>query len=122
MCEKSEQRNDELLSLWRKYCQQATHIRPRAICRKIAASTASRYYIGVDAAFKFISQIHRGTPFTRTGKLRRQMYRDLYAEVQRILSRRPNLPLRDAVIQAVYSEAPQFYLTPESIYVIISQH
>ena len=115
----STHRNRELKNLWRKYVSESSVINYKEICRRIAASPASRFFIGVDHAFNLVSRIARGEPPIKTNPLRRKMHADLYNKVRSIIDRRPHLELRDAVAEAVYSQAPSFYLTWQSIYVIL---
>ena len=51
--------------------------------------------------------------------LTREMYIEIFHRVDNLRRQKPDTPLCDLVFQVVNSPAPKFYLTPESVSVII---
>lgn len=118
----TEARDKELLGAVRRLvmdpsCKSMTEVYARAVMEP-----CSRFWVSERRAAEVISKMLRGVdPDWKSVPLRRKMYQELCRRVIAWRGENPGHPLSDAVFAAVNSQAPEFYLTPESAMVIVSR-
>lgn len=118
----TEARDKELLRAVRRLvmdpcCKSMTEVYAQAV-----TEPCSRFWVSERRAAEVISKMLRGVdPDWKSVPLRSKMYRELCRRVIAWREENPGHPLSDAVFAAVNSQAPEFYLTPESAMVIVSR-
>lgn len=118
----TEARNKELLRAVRRLvmdpsCKSMTQVYARAVMEP-----CSRFWVSERRAAEVISKmLHGDDRDWKSVPLRSKMYRELCRRVTAWREENPGHHLSDAVFAAVNSQAPEFYLTPESAMVIVSR-
>ncbi len=118
----TEARDKELLRAVRRLvmdprCKSMTEVYAQAV-----TEPCSRFWVSERRAAEVISKMLRGVdPDWKSVPLRRKMYQELCRRVIAWREENPGHHLSDAVFAAVNSQAPEFYLTPESAMVIVSR-
>lgn len=118
----TEARNKELLGAVRRLvmdprCKSMTDVYARAVMQP-----CSRFWVSERRAAEVISKMLRGEDQDwKSVPLRSKMYRELCRRVMAWREENPGHHLSDAVFEAVNSQAPEFYLTPDSAMVIVSR-
>lgn len=118
----TEARDKELLRAVRRRvmdprCKSMTEVYAQAV-----TEPCSRFWVSERRAAEVISKMLRGVdPDWKSVPLRRKMYQELCRRVIAWREENPGHPLSDAVFAVVNSQAPEFYLTPESAMVIVSR-
>lgn len=114
-------RNRELYKAYRHaIANTKAHISLREVCRTVANTPCPRFWVSEERASIVISNIYKGQYILDNMRPRtREMYMEIFRRVDNLRTTHPNTPLYDLVFQVVNSPAPKFYLTPESVAVII---
>ncbi len=90
------------------------------VYQRAAKSPTSRFWVSEERAYNVLLAFRRNDPPALKGT-RRRMYMDLWERVCDLLDDDADLSFADAVHAAVNSPAPEFYLTPQSVRVILGQ-
>jgi hypothetical protein len=112
-------RDRELLSIYRDKLINCATIDLDQICRDIAVTPTSRFWVNEKIALDEMYYIRKHGCTSRTSETYREMFMEIYKRVCELRLRKPSMSLRDAVERIVQSPAPRFYLTPKSIKVVI---
>ena len=106
----AEERNEELRNAF--FSQNHYSTTSEAI-EKTVKSPSSRFWVDPDRARDVISRIEKNPHVTTTMyPQRRRMYEELYRKYREITRQFPGQSKIESVTMAVYSAAPEFYLTP----------
>lgn len=111
----AQQRNDELLQAFIHQIAQTRIIRMPEICRKVADSPASRFWVSEERATVVISAIIAGRPLSRMRCNKREMFEEIYRRFITLREQYPYRTVPELVAEVVNSPAPKFYLTPRSV-------
>lgn len=113
-------RNRELYKAYRNACSNAKHINRHEICRTVANTPCFRFWVSEERALYVITNMYKGQYILDNMKpLKREMYIEIFKRVDTLRHQNPKTSLYDLVFQVVNSPAPKFYMTPESIIIII---
>lgn len=114
-------RNRELYKAYRHaIANTKAHISLHEICRTAANTPCPRFWVSEERAAIVISNIYKGQYILDNMRpLTREMYIEIFRRVDSLRTSQPDATLYDLVFQVVNSPAPKFYLTPESVAVII---
>lgn len=116
--EYEEERNRDLLRAY--HTLAADKSIPREVFfETLVEMPSSRYWVSPERAHFVIKAMMEGRQLRPMKPNKKRMFDDLLSAVLRRLADRPEYSLFDIVLQAVYSPAPSFYLTPESARVIL---
>ncbi|MBD5203850.1 MAG: hypothetical protein HDS82_03120 [Bacteroidales bacterium] len=77
-------------------------------------SPCSRFWVSERRAAEVVSALRKGSNLPAMLEEKRRMYEEIYKRTEDILVKNPELSLSRAVEQAVWSPAPEFYLSPET--------
>lgn len=117
-----EERDQALLDAYHRELSLSKHpIVLREIFQKVVDSTSERFWVSPERATYVISELIRGNKLPRMNRNKRRMYMEIFKRVQK-LRRQPDYEKKRliALVQMVVeSEAPSFYLTPQSAAVIM---
>ncbi len=115
----TRQRNDELKAA---FFNQGVYSTSDTVMEKIVKTPASRFWVDPDRARDMMSRIEKD-PECMNGMYpeRRRMYSELYRKYREIQRRHPNQSKIQSVAMAIYSGAPEFYLSSSRARTIIYQ-
>jgi len=116
----TEQRNDELISAYRKAIRNKEQIVIEEVAVEVAESPCSRFWVSEERAMAVMSELLNGhdiLPYMRP--LRREMYEEIFRRVTEERERNPDMYLGDIVFNIVNSPAPKFYLRPRCVMDIV---
>ncbi len=116
-------RNRDLIRAYDK--QIALHFAERKpiilteIFSLIADMPSTRFWVSEERAAIIVAGIMKGDTLEGMGKMKREMFMEIYKRTMDIRRANPKLSLYHAVAKACNQPAPKFYLTPNSVKVII---
>lgn len=115
-CDYIMQRNENLRrELCRSLRGSGTTIE-QAYRRLSKGGRADRFYISEERACRYLT-----TSEEPHVKSRKRMIEEIRRRVNRIMEENPEMDMKEAVYEVVNSPAPEFYLTPGSIRVILNR-
>ncbi len=119
--EYEEQRDANLMKVYREALSLPEPLSQSEICHYVSMHGADRFWVSEERALAVISRMYRNYHATLSTMypLKRKMYREIFARVNRLMKERPCLSRIEAVSEVVASPAPEFYLTPGSVKVIL---
>lgn len=112
-------RNRELHRHFIEILRNRTDVPLRQMFGVVAGCRASRFWVSERRAVDVVSRILRGEDIGRMYAKRREMYQEITRRVVGMMSSNPELCLTHAVNEVVYQEAPEFYMTAESVRTVI---
>ncbi len=113
-------RDRELLSVFDRMLQDAPVGKPVVdVMAEAGRQPASRFYIGELRAIRVLRYRRRRGEFMPMSASRRRLYTDLHKRVEALQESHPGMALDDAIVEAVNSPAPEFYMEPESLRVTL---
>ena len=105
-----KQRNDELRAA---FFRQGEYSMSDTALAKALKTPATRFWVDPDRARDVISSIEKNPgKMTDMYPARRRMYEALYRKYMEIKSQFPKQSKIESVAMAIYSGAPEFYLSP----------
>lgn len=114
VCDYTKVRNAELAATFNRLLSEARAIDLLEICRRVAESPASRFFISEDRAYELVIARRRLGHWSVRLRHRVRMMDEILSRAEALLASGIESTLRDAVYAAVNSPAPEFYLTPRS--------
>ncbi len=83
-----------------------------AVIKKVVKTPASRFWVDPDRARDIMSRMEKD-PDALNGMIleRQRMYKALFKKYRKLRRQRPSLTKIEAVTTAIYSGAPEFYIT-----------
>ena len=113
-------RDDELYRQFLRIFKITRGAKTAYIYNAVIKSTASQFFIGEEKAIRNLKKLVNGK-MDISRKVKRQMYSDLMEKVVKVQQEKPGISFSEAVREAIYTEAPQFYISPRLARKIISQ-
>lgn len=92
----------------------------KEIIRRMCDHPVSQFYITAPMAQRKVSEILRTGKSSAKTAMRRQMYWDIHDRVVALLTANRLMTFSDAICEAIESQAPRIYLTPESMEVVMA--
>lgn len=89
------------------------------VWERISTLPSARFWVTGERAAIVVSRIIRGDKLLGMRELKREMFFEIYKRVQKLQTEKPHLSLVRICDQVVKSPAPKFYMTPDSVRVII---
>lgn len=121
VCEHNGQRNREILAAYRKTLHLSSHISLPDVCRRVANSPCSRFWVSEGRAAVVIARMLRGEKLLGMSPLKREMFYKILEKTADLLRRNPDMSITEATALAVNMPADKFYLKPCSVREIIYQ-
>lgn len=117
--EYEEERNRDLMRAYK--AQLASHENKdlQAVFNRVVEMPSKRFWVSEERAAIVISEMMRGKGLKVKGKVKREMYNEIYRRVMKLRAVHPDMSVYDLTFMVVTSSAPKFYLTPGSAKVII---
>lgn len=121
-CDFILQRNKELMQAYRHVCGKRDFVVRREVCEEVANSPCSRFWVSEERAAAVVSGLLKGRYILDDmSRQKRDMFLEIFKRVTKMMEESPDIKLRDAVFDAVNSQAPRFYMTTRSVIQIIWQ-
>ncbi len=85
------------------------------VMKKVIKTPSSRFWVDPDRARDMMSRLEKD-PDTLCGMLpeRQRMYKSLFKKYQKLRRQHPAATKIEAVTMAIYSGAPEFFITPST--------
>lgn len=117
-----EERNADILRAF-KECISSASVNEgmSSIYRRIVSTPSKRFWVSEEQASKVISQMIRGIDIEYMSSNKKKMFYEIFHRVSKLQEENPETRLFLLIEEVVSSQAPCFYMTPESAKVIISQ-
>lgn len=119
--EYEEERNSDLMRVYREEMHAVSHIRMPDIFKTIVNKPSKRFWVSEERAAIVISKMLRGEALERMRPLKREMFHEIYKRVVALKEKLPDHTTYQLTFIVVQQEAPKFYLTAGSAKVIISK-
>ena len=116
-----QERDADLLSAYQKIIKVRDNIRLSEIEQKLAKSPSRRFWVSEDRAYIVILDMLKGKTLDNMIPTRKAMYQEIFRRFQIHKSNEPQLSNMEIIKRVCVEKAPSFYLTPQSIHVILSR-
>ena len=120
-CELAEERDAELLRAYTKLIGERDKISITEVCKTLAETPCSRFYISEERANIVIGDLLKGRSLANMIPLRREMFLELFRRYKIYKLENPSLTRMEVICRVCRQPAPKFYLTPSSIVVILNR-
>lgn len=106
------ERNAELRAA---FFSQSHYSTSDTVMKKVIKTPSSRFWVDPDRARDMMSRMEKD-PDALSGMLpeRQRMYKSLFKRYQKVRRQRPEITRIEAVTTAIYSGAPEFFITPST--------
>ena len=111
----TRQRNADIMRVFRQKIAEADFIRMDEICRQVAESPSSRFWVSERRAAIVISSMESGRDGPCMTEMKRQMFAEIFRRYREMRSLHPEESLLDLVSAIVIQPAPRFYFTPRTV-------
>ena len=115
------ERDADLLRAYREIISERDNIRLSEIEQKLAQSPSRRFWVSEDRAYIVILDLLKGKSLDNMIPTRKEMYQEIFRRFQIHKSNEPQLSNMEIIKRVCAEKAPSFYLTPQSIHVILSR-
>lgn len=117
-----EERDKDLWHTYQQVCEQQQHSTDMEAVRRSVQHEAPRFYVSDERAARVLSWIAGGDArMERMVPKRREMFHEIYRRTMALRAQEPDCALVELVRRVVCGRAPEYYLTPQSGYMILRQ-
>lgn len=116
-----QERDADLLSAYQKIIKVRDNIRLSEIEQKLAQSPSRRFWVSEDRAYIVILDMLKEKTLDNMIPTRKAMYQEIFRRFQIHKGNEPQLSNMEIIKRVCAEKAPSFYLTPQSIHVILSR-
>lgn len=116
-----QERDADLLSAYQKIIKVRDNIRLSEIEQMLAQSPSRRFWVSEDRAYIVILDLLKGKTLDNMIPTRKAMYQEIFRRFQIHKGNEPQLSNMEIIKRVCAEKAPSFYLTPQSIHVILSR-
>lgn len=116
-----QERDADLLNAYQKIIKVRDNIRLSEIEQKLVQSPSRRFWVSEDRAYIVILDLLKGKSLDNMIPTRKAMYQEIFRRFQIHKSNHPQLSNMEIIKRVCAEKAPSFYLTPQSIHVILSR-
>ena len=105
---------------YRRVVSGKSHIVLTEVCREVAESPCSRFWVSEERATAVMSELMKGRyPLDNMGQNKKEMFLEIFKRVLSAKTDGHDGRLFDVVFSVVNSPAPKFYMTPQSVLQIL---
>ena len=115
------ERDADLLRAYREIISERDNIRLSEIEEIIAQSPSRRFWVSEDRAYIVILYLLKGQSLDNMIPTRKAMYLEIFRRFQNYKRQYPKMSNMDIIKRICVEKAPSFYLTPQSIHVILTR-
>lgn len=117
--EYEEERNMDLMRAYREQLASHENKDIQSVFNRVVEMPSKRFWVSEERAAIVISEMIRGKGLKIKGKVKREMYHEIFRRVNGLKEKHPDKSVYDLTFMVVTGPAPKFYLTPGSAKVII---
>ena len=118
--ERLESKEEELMNVYREILEREDYpIRIKNVMAKLASHRTKCFWVSTQRAFNVISKMKKGLQVEIRNPNKMAMFEEIFRRVEKYERMYPELGLHDIVGMVVCTEAPSFYMTPQSAAVIM---
>lgn len=117
--EYEEERNRDLMRAYKEQLASHENKDLQSVLNRVVEMPSKRFWVSEERAAIVISEMMRGKGLKVKGKVKREMYNEIYRRVVELQKSHPGMSVYDLTFMVVTGPAPKFYLTPGSAKVII---
>lgn len=111
----TRQRNADIMRVFRQKLAEADFIRMDDICRQVAESPSSRFWVSEHRAAIVISAMESGRAVLCMTESKREMFAEIFRRYQLIRPQYPEMTILELASEIVNQPAPKFYFTPRTV-------
>lgn len=111
----TRQRNADIMRVFRQKLAEADFIRMDDICRQVAESPSSRFWVSEHRAAIVISAMESGRAVPCMTESKREMFAEIFRRYQLIRPQYPEMTILELASEIVNQPAPKFYFTPRTV-------
>lgn len=113
------ERDADLLRAYREQLAIRHNISLTEIASAIAKSPSRRFWVSEERAYIVVSDMIKGKSIETMSKTKQAMFGEIYRRYVIYQKQLPTMSKRDMIWHICNEEAPEFYLTPKSVIVIL---
>lgn len=117
--EYEEERNKDLMRAYKEQLALRENKDLQSVLNRVVEMPSKRFWVSEERAAIVISEMKRGKGLKIKGKVKREMYHEIFRRVEELQRKHPEMSIYDLTFMVVTGPAPKFYLTPGSAKVII---
>lgn len=117
--EYEEERNEDLMRAYKTQLALRENRDLQSVLCSVVEMPSKRFWVSEERAAIVISEMIRGKGLKIKGKVKREMYHEIFRRVKELQGQYPEMSVYDLTFMVVTGPAPKFYLTPGSAKVII---
>lgn len=117
--EYEEERNKDLMRAYKEQLASHENKDLQSVLNRVVDMPSKRFWVSEERAAIVISEMMRGKGLKVKGKVKREMYNEIYRRVVELKKSHSGMSVYDLTFMVVTGPAPKFYLTPGSAKVII---
>ena len=114
-----QERDADLLRAYKEIIKVRDNIRLSEIEENLAQSPSRRFWVSEDRAYIVILDLLLGKSIDYMIPTRRAMYHEIFRRFKNYRKQYPHLSKMDIIKRVCYEPAPSFYLTPQTMHVIL---
>lgn len=111
----THQRNSDIMRVFQQKLVEADVIRMDEICKAVAESPSSRFWVSEERAAIVISSMEAGRHLPCITQTKREMFAEIYRRYKELKSRYPHKTIIELATVIVNQPAPKFFFTPRSV-------
>ena len=116
----TDERNMELMKVFRDTISKRKFINITEISEAIVNMPCSRFWVSEERAMGVIVALMKGRPVLDVMRpSKREMFAEIYRRIIELRKTRPDTPLAKLIVRVVNSPAPKFYMQPRCAMEII---
>ena len=112
--EYSDERDRDLLAVFRRTIEGCKHINLYDVVETVVNSPAKRFYVSEYRARNVIKRMFNKKPLYNISPTRMEMYEEIFKRVKEARKKMPHEPLLIVIEEVLAQPAPKFYLTQKS--------
>lgn len=115
----TDQRNANLIAVYRKKLSECKVIRLTDVLKDAVNNPSERFWVSEERATEVVLKMMRGDQLKKMSPNKREMFQEIFRRTMEAAKMNPRRNISLIVASIVDSPAPKFYLTPGSAKVII---
>ena len=121
VAEFGHKRNEELWLAYRRAIAESGVVTTDRLYVMTASTPTSRFWVSERRASEVMGAMLRGRSITDMSATRREMFSEIFRRFSEYRRRFPAASIYEATFAVVNSPAPKFYLTPNSVKILLYQ-
>lgn len=107
------QRNAELIKAYKRAISSVDYIDLAKVSEIVVNTPCSRFWVSEERVVTVLSQVRRGMPVLDSMRpMKREMFEEISRRVKVLMEKNTRMSLDEAVMRAINSPAPKFYMVP----------